>query len=633
MIATDSGPLGAALADAKTPEAFLAAADLLGLEHAASRTEEAVPWQHPDYPEDRISAMGYEEIAEALFAIQKLPKNSELMRAEDLRELLRESARNTDVRKRYETIKTQREEQRERNRENRRKIIVNDQRLRDITDRALNALIEANNPPFVFVRGRSLVRITVDENGLPIIESLSPAGVKGILERCCEFYRLRATDAKEVPLSPPKEVVDDLMSLPEWDIPALKGITECPTIRPDGGILAAAGYDSVTRQYYAPFGGLVLPSIPEHPTQEDIQKSVDLLTEVFCDFPFVDDASRTNMIAVIISFVVRPIISGPVPLAIFDKPQAGTGASLLSEVIALIATGRSAAMMPAPTEEAAWQKLITSMLSVGRNLAIIDNVEAKLYVPSLASILTSSTWTDRRFGRNDEMITLPHSMIWICTGNNVLLGGDLPRRCYWIRLDAHSARPWQRSEFMHPDLEEWVSTHRGEIIAAILTMARCWILAGKPKPDTAIPKMGSFDSWRYTIGGILGYCKVPDFLGNLEAMYELADTDGPQWEAFIVKWHSVFGSKPVTVADLQLHMQRESDSANVAYGSERLVDLLPDNLADAWAGKKSFVRVLGRTLSKMNGRVFLSGLVFQKGKDAHKVATWIVSAKTGGLEK
>jgi hypothetical protein len=343
------------------------------------------------------------------------------------------------------------------------------------------------------------------------------------------------------------------------------------------------------------------------------------------------------MMATLLTAVIRPLIPGPVPLAIIDKPQAGTGATLLSEIIALVTTGRPASLTTAPENESEWKKTITSMLSEGRTLAIIDNIETKLVGASLASVITANIWTDRKFGRNDERITLPHSMVWIATGNNLQLGGDLPRRCYWIRLDAHSARPWQRpAEFRHPDLEEWVLENRAEIIAAILTIARGWMQAGRPHPSQKIPKMGSFESWRDIIGGILEYCQVSDFLGNLEDMYTQADTDGPQWEAFFRKWYAIWGVKPVTVADLQLHMHRENDSGNVAYCSERLVDLLPDVLADAWNGKKNFARVLGRTLAKLNGRVFLNGLTLGKGKASHQVATWIVYEKSstkGGLLK
>lgn len=504
------------------------------------------------------------------------------------------------------------------------KIVVNGTTLQEKTDLSLDALADANSTPFIFNRSRSLVRVQYDEGGNPAICSLNEAGVRGVLERCADYVRV-SLEGNETPVPPPLDVVRDLMNLPEWvTIPPLTGITEVPIVLPDGGLVLSPGYDRKTRLFYAPAPGLVIPPVPDKPEKESVVLAIEQIKEIFTDFPFVDDSSRANMIAALITAVLRPMVAGPVPMAIIDKPQAGTGATLLSEVIATIATGRPAELMTAPEDDAAWRKAITASLSQGRNLAIVDNVETKLYAASLAAVLTSNVWTDRILGRS-ENVSLNHSMFWISTGNNLQLGGDLPRRCFWIRLDAQEARPWKRTGYKHPDLISWVASNRGKILAAILTIARGWIRAGRQKPSDKVPRMGSFEGWRDTIGGILEYCGIPAFLGNQEEMFAQADADGPQWESFVEKWFSIWGVRAVTVADIHAQIQREGDSANVAFGSDRLVDHLPDNLADALAGKKNFARVLGHSLSKMNGRKFLCGLALRKGKDSHKVATWIVS--------
>ncbi len=504
------------------------------------------------------------------------------------------------------------------------KVVVNKSSLQTQTSITLDGLAEANDPPFVFNRAHLLVRVIFDENDNPFISIITESGVRGILERCVDFVKMDLRGV-EKPAYPPIDVVKDLMNLPEWyTIPPLAGIVEAPIVLADGGIVNKKGYDEMTRLFYAPASGLIIPPIPNRPSKADIDKAVDLIKEIFVDFPFVDDSSKANMMAALITAVLRPMISGPVPMAIIDKPQAGTGATLLAEVIAMVATGRSAALMTAPEDDAAWRKAITSTLAQGRNLAIVDNVETKLNAPSLAAVLTANIWTDRILGRS-ENVTFPHTMFWISTGNNLQLGGDLPRRCFWVRLNAQSARPWQRTNYRHPDLMAWVLQERGCILGAILTIARGWILEGRPKPDASVPKVGGFDGWCNTVGGILGYCKVDGFLKNTEKMYEQADADGPQWEAFFEKWFSIWGVKPVTVADIHFFMQKEGDSSNVAYGSDRLVDLLPDVMADAWCGKKDFSKSFGKALSRMNERKFNSGLTLQKGKNQHKVFNWFLA--------
>lgn len=503
-------------------------------------------------------------------------------------------------------------------------VITNGTRLQDQTSIALDALADINDPPFIFHRSRELVRIAYDETGSPAIVAVTLPALRGILERCASFVMV-GKKSEQIPVPPPLTVVQDIASLLEWEtILPVSGIVESPIIRFDGSVVTDGGYDEKTHLFYAPREGFVLPDIPKNPTPDDVKKSIELLKEIFVDFPFVDDASRINTIAALMGAVLRPIILGPVPLALIDKPQAGTGASLVAEVVGEIVTGRSASMTPAPEDDAAWRKMITSSIAKGRIVAIIDNVESKLYTPSLAVVLTCTVWEDRLLGKN-EMVTLPNRNVWIATGNNIQLGGDLPRRCFWVRMDAGCAKPWLERDhpFKHPDLIAWVKTSRGDILKAVMILARSWIHAKKPLP-TKCPKMGGFESWRDTIGGILEHAGEHGFLGNLEQMYLEADTDTPAWEAFFEKWVDIWKEDvDITVADIEERLNKEQDKYQV--GPEgRLCDHLPDILADAFAGKKNFNRVIGKALSKLNQRVYTNGLKIVKGSISHHATQWKV---------
>jgi hypothetical protein len=85
--------------------------------------------------------------------------------------------------------------------------------------------------------------------------------------------------------------------------------------------------------------------------------------------------------------------------------------------------------------------------------------------------------------------------------------------------------------------------NQGQLITALLTMARAWYVAGCPKPNT--PKLGSFESWCDTIGGILQFAGITDFLGNQEKMYELSDVEGQEWEMFLLAWQERYGDAVV----------------------------------------------------------------------------------------
>jgi hypothetical protein len=214
-------------------------------------------------------------------------------------------------------------------------------------------------------------------------------------------------------------------------------------------------------------------------------------------------------------------------------------------------------MLGAPKDDEEWRKQITARLSAGAPMITIDNVEGSLFAPSLARALTSRQWTDRVLGRS-ETITVPQRATWIATGNNITLRGDLPRRCYWIRLDAKNSRPWERKGFKHPDLLGWIERNPAYLVGALLTLARAWFAAGKPKPENA-PHLGGFESWVHTVGGMIAFAGFADFLGNLNDLYSKADEGTAEWEGFLAAWFERVEAESVTVAELTKKIKADDE--------------------------------------------------------------------------
>jgi hypothetical protein len=378
-------------------------------------------------------------------------------------------------------------------------ICVTGRHLQDKTADALAAIIQSNNPPRMFRHGGGLARTETTEIGQPIITQLNESATRGEMTRSAIWHTLTEKGGN-TPAHPPLDVVRDFLTMPGgWPgIPIILGIVENPVIRPDGSILEKHGYDPATKLYYYPAEDINIPPIPDNPSANDITKARDLLFEIFCDFPFDGDASRANVIAALITPVVRPLIFGPTPLCCIDKPQIGSGASLIASCIAEITTGRTAAIMTAPTDPDEWRKMIMGVLTQGRTIVVLDNIEGRLYDANLAAVLTATTYAVRILGTN-EIRDVPNLASWIATGNYISLGGDLPRRAYLVTINPEMARPWLRdvSQFKHPELEKWVKDNRGEILAAILTLARAWIITGKPLP-TDIPRLGGYGKMYYS---------------------------------------------------------------------------------------------------------------------------------------
>ena len=122
--------------------------------------------------------------------------------------------------------------------------------------------------------------------------------------------------------------------------------------------------------------------------------------------------------------------------------------------------------------------------------------------------------------------------------------------------------------FAIPNLREYVSENRGELLTALLTIATGWYAAGKPK--AVVPIVGSFEKWCETIGSILAYAGIEGFLSDLADVQE-ADIEGTQWEMFLRAVYTVTEAKEFTCREL---FDKLMDAAHLG-----LRDLLPDGLA------------------------------------------------------
>ena len=497
--------------------------------------------------------------------------------------------------------------------------------LGDMTTDAVEALRAANDPPTIYARSGELVRVVLDEQGAPHVQRMSEAAVRGALARAAK-WTARSKEGRERKVTPPLEVVRDLLALSELAQipPPLVGITELPIIRPDGSLLTQAGYDDATRLVYAPVPGFRVPTIPPSPTPREVRAARTLiLDELLGDFPFVDGASAANAAGLLVSAVVRPMIAGALPLAILDKPRQGTGASYLMEAVVRIATGRPAAMMSAPTEPSEWRKALTAVLLRGATFIVVDNVTRTLESEALALAITAEVYADRVLGESRE-VRLPVRATWITTGNNVCVAGDMPRRCYWVRLDAGLEYPEDRpaGTFQHPDLLGWVAAHRAQLVAAVLTLARHWIAEGRPA--TTAPTWGGFGGFVEVVGGILEAAEIDGFLRNRATMRDRLDEEATAWRVFIRTWAEQYAHAPQRVRDVADHLR--ADDAR----GEALRAVLPPTLPEPTDPR--FRQRLGLALKARADQVFGDLRLTRAEGDTHaKVGMWqVVQAGTCG---
>jgi hypothetical protein len=500
-------------------------------------------------------------------------------------------------------------------------IVTSDVQLADLTAQGLDALRQANAPPEVFVRSGALCRVVPDENALPAVSPFDRTRMRCRLGDVARFYAV-TTEGEYVSVNPPLYLAENILARGAWDFPPLVGVTRSPILRPDGTLCTRHGYDAATRLYYVPDADLVVPPIPANPSPEECDAARDLILDLVAEFPFVDRASVANTLAILLTILMRPVIAGHTPLAIVDATVQGTGKSLLVQALGTVAVGTvSGESIPARQNEDEWRKKITSILLGGPTFVLLDNIPDNTTIDSanLAAMLTTPVWSDRLLGKT-EHLDLPVRSVWVATGNNLRVTGDMPRRCYTVKLDANVERPWERTGWRHPDLIGYAREHRGELLAAAFTVVRAWYAAGCPK--ARVRTFGSFQAWADTVGSVLAHAGIEGFLENLDQTRSVQDEDTRQWQAFFTAWWEVFGTQGVTSDDLCQRIVAHNTIPDAS---------LPDALVvNRDRGEGSLKRSLGRNLARLTGRIFDGRKLSDAGTKGHtKVRSWRLEAVAG----
>ena len=330
-------------------------------------------------------------------------------------------------------------------------------------------------------------------------------------------------------------------------LPEVDRMAHTPFYGPDATLQSEPGYHPKARTLYVQTPDLTIPNIPERPTPEQVADAKSLiLDDLLTDFPFADKSSDPDKIgewrktsghlagalACAITPFMRTMINGPTPLHLIDSPDSRTGKGLLMEMLLAPSSGHNYEVTAAPHSPDEWQKTVVSVLRPGPIAAIFDNSNARIDSGALASAVTAyPLWSSRLLGVHVQ-VRMPLPAVWVMTGNNLTTSREIANRAIWTRIDARMADPGQRTDFKHANLREWSIEHRGEIIAALLTLVQTWIAAGRPIP-TNLPVMGGFEAWIRVIGSILAFHGIKGLLNNRDLLVDHLDDEASQWEGLI----------------------------------------------------------------------------------------------------
>lgn len=426
------------------------------------------------------------------------------------------------------------------------RIQANQRLLDAVVADSWRAIRMANVPPVFFRRVNRPVRIVAGDDA-PEIEAMDETQVFGHLGRVATWFRV-GKEGDETDSLPLREAARDVLHNVEPETPQLESVVSTPIFDGASALVSTPGYHPSSRLWLHRTPALGTLDIPDVPTRDEVDAARDLiLGDLLIDFRFVEDADTAHAIAALVLPFIRRMVRGFTPLHLIEAPTPGSGKGLLSDLIAIVATGRVAEPTTISGNEDDTRKKLVSILLKAPPIVVLDNLRFGIDSSEVASVLTADPFTDRILGKS-EMVRLPNKIVWLATGNNPKLSMEIARRCLRIRIDPQSEQPWKRTGFKHKEIRTWAKTNRRELVRAVLLIVQSWIAAGKPPGETGL---GSFEEWARIVGGILAHINVPSFLANADALYDAADAVSAEWREFVTAWWTKHDKKEVTASDLR----------------------------------------------------------------------------------
>ena len=467
-------------------------------------------------------------------------------------------------------------------------IQVNNRELREVLTDALKAIDKSNDPPRLFDRSGRMARIILNENG-GTAEVLGSAETRYELGQVANW--IKVSDRK-THVFPPAEIADMLLAsrlLPP-SIKPLRGLSTAPVLGPSGDFLTSHGYDAESGWYITGHG-------PWREWDGDGESAARwMLDEVLADFPFEDEASAANALAMFVLPMVRSLVDSATPLHLVDAPASRSGKSLLISTLLTPFFG-DIPVTGTPKDEPEMEKKLFTLLREGAPVIFFDNFRGKLASASLEACLTASLFRSRILGGNTSE-TVPVNSMFCLTSNQAELNMDVAQRTVWIRLDPKTSAPEDRQGFKQANLRKWTKQHGPEIVSAGMGMVREWVRQGRP--DGSRRKSTALD-WSLMVGGILETCNVRGFLANDKALKEKSDTNGGEWSTFMAFWYQRWKTDYVGIREVAEEAHSHGHCAGVFARSK---DASGRQLA------------LSRAISRRCGLV-VDGMTFRKRPHRH----------------
>ncbi len=506
-------------------------------------------------------------------------------------------------------------------------IIYEGGKLHQNADDAERALMDSSGVQIFQHAGQRLVRVgrsNVDnlrvqrQPGAPAIHEITSHWLVDHMTREISWLKHDKRVERLVQINAPLSVANTILARAgEWSFPVLRGFIEAPTLDLAAGrVITTPGYDAGTGLFLV--GKALNLGRLGSLTNADARNAAGVLAEIFSTFPFTSPADEAGAIALVLTAIFRRLLPAA-PLGAVTASTPGTGKSLFADCIAAVATGRRASAMAIGADNTETEKRIDAALLDGDAIVLIDNIERPVKSDILCQVSTQTSKTVRVLGQSRK-VEAPTNVLFLLTGNNLTLIGDIIRRVLVVRLDAGVERPELRR--FERDAVGHILRHRVAVVRAAIVLAKAYMAAGSP--DLGLPPYGSFELWDRVVRRPIVWAGFPD---PLDAAADLRSEDHElvAMRELLAAWWDQYQDAPKTAGEVigDARAQESRFDGRGDRANPELMDALASVLGDI--GKVN-AQALGYKLRTWQNRI-LGGFIVKRDPNGSKRngINWILS--------
>jgi hypothetical protein len=453
------------------------------------------------------------------------------------------------------------------------------------------------------------------------------------IEFACGVWKKNDEKPKEpiwIPRLVPRDPVNRAYDAARADMAApnlreLNMVTHTPMMRGDGSILDRPGYDDRSKALYLPDAdALVMKKVKASLAHVNLYEPRDRLLDLTREFPWVSDDDQATWYGLLFTPLMRAMFPPPYLMGMITAPNPRSGKSLLAEIIGMVHGAVHHNELPRNEDELS--KTITAdLVDTTAPVIVFDNVKGVIRSSVLEGVLASADHAGRYLGHS-RIINAKNDRVWIMTGNNAVVAGDLAPRILPIQIDPKDPRPELRK--FRTNLYQLVPQERGKILYDMLTIIRAWVLAGAP---LEMRRTDAYGRWDGAMRGMLSWAEFPGTFGGTpeRAADRFRDEEADEWHAFLVAVHEAVKGEPFTVKELVVALENgrwHGTNGHECDGPELDPVMLPGDLPEKWSKSGSntagFSKSLGRWLLNRAGR-YANGWKVEK-IERGRVTSWEV---------